>query len=259
MASADQATAVGYTADATAQFSSAFGTAAQATAFQSTAVGNAANASGLQSVAVGQGSIAASQQSTVLGVNANTDPAATGATVIGFNSQVNGLNGTTLGTNSSANFANSTALGNGAATTRADQISIGTGTNTLTASGITSLASRSAQVGPLQIVTSDQDGNLATDTPASLGLASQADVDENRQGIAGAYAISGIPNIVPEGKNFIGSINWGGFEGANALATGGAVRLFTTSSGSQIFANGAVAFGLDDSATGGRAGFSMTW
>jgi TolA-binding protein len=52
----------------------------------------------------------------------------------------------------------------------------GTASNTYTMSGIASNASRSAQSGPTQIVTSDSGGNLATSTLAGLGLASTTDV-----------------------------------------------------------------------------------
>jgi uncharacterized phage infection (PIP) family protein YhgE len=73
-----------------------------------------------------------------------------------------------VGQGSSANFTNSTAIGAGATTTRDNQFILGTSSNTYTAPGITSGASLSQQQGSLQngsiqIVTTDQSGNLATD------------------------------------------------------------------------------------------------
>jgi len=81
---------------------------------------------------------------------------------------VNGSFGTAVGQGSSASFTNSTAIGAGATTTRDNQFVLGTSANTYTAPGITSATSLFQQQGNLedgtiQIVTSDQSGNLATD------------------------------------------------------------------------------------------------
>src|SRR5690606_2734292 len=84
------------------------------------------------------------------------------------------------------------------------QQTFGTATNTYTMPGITSAASTAAQSGPIGIVTSDSSGNLATVSPASLGLASSGQIDainaelashqmqitENRRGIAAAMAMT---------------------------------------------------------------------
>ena len=74
-----------------------------------------------------------------------------------------GLNATAIGPGASATFENSTAIGNGAVATRDNQVVIGTASNTYTAPGITSAASRAAQSGPVQVVTTDANGNLASD------------------------------------------------------------------------------------------------
>ena len=96
---------------------------------------------------------------------------------IGNNVSVAGANAVAIGTGASANFANSAAIGNGATATRANQQVFGTAANTYTMPGITSAASRAAQTGPTQIVTSDAGGNLATTTLAGLGLASTGDIN----------------------------------------------------------------------------------
>ena len=64
---------------------------------------------------------------------------------------------------STGSFTNATAIGNGAVATRDNQVVIGTASDTYTAPGITSAASRAAQSGPLQVVTTDANGNLASD------------------------------------------------------------------------------------------------
>ena len=68
-----------------------------------------------------------------------------------------------IGTDSEANFTNSAAFGTGATATRENQMVLGTASNTYSAPGIASDASRAAQSGPLEVVTSDGAGNLATD------------------------------------------------------------------------------------------------
>src|SRR5437763_13503202 len=56
-------------------------------------------------------------------------------------------------------------------------MAFGTASNTYVAPGITSTASKAAQSGPLEIVTSDASGHLATNTAAGLGLASLTDIN----------------------------------------------------------------------------------
>jgi trimeric autotransporter adhesin len=75
--------------------------------------------------------------------------------------------------------------------------------------GIASAASAAAQTGPRQIVTSDANGNLATASLASLGLASGADVSainarlddlagrssKAYAAVAMAFAMAGTPTV----------------------------------------------------------------
>jgi hypothetical protein len=130
----------------------------------------------------------------------------------------------------------------------------GTATNTYTAPGITSAASRSFQTGPRQIVTTDASGNLASDTPAGLGLASQQDVGRNTEGVAMAMALSGIPTVLPTNTNYAISANWGGFAGENAIAIGGSARLTDN-----LFLNGGGAIGANQGNGGGQAGMTFAW
>ncbi|MFT4677569.1 MAG: hypothetical protein ACI831_001570 [Candidatus Azotimanducaceae bacterium] len=73
------------------------------------------------------------------------------------------LGAAAIGDQSVAAFDFSSAIGSGATTSRANQIALGTSTSTYTATGIASAASRATQTGALQLVTSDANGNLATD------------------------------------------------------------------------------------------------
>ena len=134
----------------------------------------------------------------------------------------------------------------------------GTATSTYTAPGITSAASRAAQSGPVEVVTSDAQGNLATDGGAIMSQINQAfrRIDENTQGIAIALAMGGI--YVPESKSFSIAAGYGTFDGANAFATQMAVRLDPNT-----IVTGGVGFGIEHndapSKVGGRVGVQVSW
>jgi len=172
------------------------------------------------------------------------------------------------------NFANSTAIGAGATATAPNQMAFGTASNTYVAPGITSAASKAAQSGPLEIVTSDAGGHLATNTPAGLGLASLTDINAiNAQlggmntrindldgrttkalnGVSMAFAMGGTPWLLPT-ERFAVSMDWGTFQGTNALALTAAVRL-----GTNVQANGGLAYGANGGGAGGRAGVRVGW
>jgi hypothetical protein len=166
---------------------------------------------------------------------------------------------TAIGQGSSAGFTNSTAIGHGATTTRDNQMVFGTASNTYTAPGITSAASRSAQNGPTQVVTSDSGGNLATTDPNSLVAGSSAfqnlqhDVDKNTEGVAMALAMGGA-NILPDCRNYSISSNWGTFGGQNAFAISGVARIKN-----DAFFNCGVGVGAGQGTVGGRAGVTLAW
>lgn len=81
-----------------------------------------------------------------------------------------------IGNSAVARADGAVAIGNGAVATRENQFALGTAANTYTTAGITSAASKAAQTGPTQLVTSDAGGNLATTSAASLGLATTTDL-----------------------------------------------------------------------------------
>jgi len=226
-----------------------------------TATGFAATASGAISF------------NTAIGIGANASGAGSVNTAVGGFSTATGLNSSAFGNGASATFANSAAFGNGATATRANQQVFGTATNTYTTPGITSAASKAAQTGPLQIVTSDATGNLATNTAAGLGLASSTDIStinsqlgtinsqlgiiNSRLGIIDsrlndldsrtaralngtsmAFAMAGVPWL-ERGERFAVSANWGTFQGTNGLALNAALRLSTNVQGTAGVAYGA--------------------
>jgi len=70
-----------------------------------------------------------------------------------------------------------------------------------------------------------------------------------------AMALSGIPNVLPDGANYAVSMNWGGFGGQSGMALGGAARL-----SENLFMTGGGAFGTGShNSGGGRAGLTYAW
>jgi autotransporter adhesin len=86
-----------------------------------------------------------------------------GNTAVGYASDAK-KSSTALGRGANAYFANSMALGRDVATSADNQVAIGSATNTYTLAGLDSAASRTAQVGPIHLVTTDANGNVATST-----------------------------------------------------------------------------------------------
>jgi hypothetical protein len=145
------------------------------------------------------------------------------------------------------NHNNAAAFGNGATVTRANQQAFGTAANTYTMAGITSTASRAAQSGPLEVVTTDANGNLASDGGEIFRR-----LDENTEGVALALAMD-APTLLP-GENFALTGNWGTFEGENAVAFSGTLRI-----ANNISLNGGVGFGASSGNVGRRAGLRIGW
>ncbi len=172
-----------------------------------------------------------------------------------------------IGNSAIASANGAVAIGNGAQATRTNQFALGTTDNSYTMAGITSAASRAAQTGPTQLVTSDAGGNLATTSLANLGIASASDLgainsridDLNTRtnkattGVAMAFAMAGVPTLMPT-ETFAVALNWGTFQGSNGLAFNGAYRI---SNNVQI--NGGVGYGTDERLVGGRVGMRLGW
>jgi hypothetical protein len=270
------ATGNGANASGSASFNTATGVGADATGNSSsnTASGFNANASGIGStnIAIGNQANARGTGSgnVAIGNLANASGAGTGNIAIGANANATGANATAIGNGAQAAFANSAAFGNGATATRSNQQVFGTAGNTYTMSGITSGASRAAQSGPTQIVTSDATGNLATSTLAGLGIATTADIGSinaqlaginshlndlddrvNRVGALGA-ALAGLhPNPRAKGDNHI-SAAFGAYRGQPAFAGG----YFRNIDNQTMFSAGISTTGKDWSA---NTGVTLSW
>ena len=211
-----------------------------------------ANTGGNNNVAVGQLSLSTNltgNQNTSIGDNSNSftgsfQPNQT--TALGANTIASANTATALGFASNALHTGSTAIGHGATTTRANQVMVGTVSDTYTMPGITSAASSAAQSGPTQFVTTDANGNLASDNGATSII-----INKNTAGIAGAFALSGIPEVLPNGTNYAVAANWGTFGGANAAALGGVAGV-----DGDLFFNAATVLGY---APGVRAGLTYCW
>ncbi|HEY7549205.1 MAG TPA: hypothetical protein VH913_06775 [Hyphomicrobiaceae bacterium] len=168
-----------------------------------------------------------------------------------------------IGHNATAGYDNSAAFGAGATTTRANQQSFGTASNTYTMAGLPSDASRSFQSGPLEVATSDAAGNLATDGGLIFKGLSQL-----HAGVAVAIAMQN-PDLVA-GEKFGVALNWGNFEGANALAfsTMGVLGTDVFSKGDRLAISGSLGASTNEPGYGGhdagmqvgaRVGLQMTW
>ncbi|WP_323951813.1 YadA-like family protein [Bradyrhizobium diazoefficiens] len=195
----------------------------------------AATSSAAGSSVFGSGNTVNATNAVVMGNNSTVSGASSVA--IGNGTGTTGINAIAMGTGAGANFDNSVAIGSGATTTRSNQVAVGTASSTYTMSGITSAASKAAQSGPTQLVTSDAAGNLATTSLAGLGLASAGDISginsqlaalngrvdnltrESRGGVALALAASSLQFDPRPGKISV-SGGFGNFQGQSGLAVG---------------------------------------
>src|SRR5262249_54177431 len=72
-------------------------------------------------------------------------------------------------------------------------------------------------------------------------------------GVSMAFAMGGTPWLLPT-ERFAVSMDWGTFQGTNAVAINGAFRL-----GTNVQANGGLAYGANGGGAGGRAGVRVGW
>ena len=198
-----------------------------------------------------------------------------------------------IGTGAWAGANNSSAIGAGAVASLPNQMVFGTASETYTAPGITSNLSKSRQSGSLEVVTSDANGNLATDggqiydtldrnsaaigqNSAAIGQNSAAigqnsadisrnrtdikrnrsGIEQNQEGIAVAMSAHG-PDLVTN-ETFGISLQWGGFEGSSALG-GGVTGVVYRDDKFRMALTGGLGVGLDEGSVGGRAGGQLTW
>src|SRR5262249_15131963 len=131
--------------------------------------------------------------------------------------------------------------GNGAVANQQNEFVLGTKKQTYTAPGITSGLSQNRQSGPLEVVTSDANGHLATDNGALFNQ-----VSKNTQGVAIALATVN-PDLV-NNERFGVSANWGNFDGANAFGMGfeGVLASGVLTQGDRIAITGGFGVGFSD-------------
>jgi len=171
-------TAMGVHANAGGIGSNAIGLRADAAGNFATAVGRNANASGTGATAIGLDSVASGDYAQALGRNAMASGPASVA--IGVNSSATAPDTIAIGNDASSTFANSVAIGNNATATRTNQVMLGATTSTYTLAGLTSAASLGQQGSVVGILTTDANGNLASD-----GGALQAQVTDHEMRITG--------------------------------------------------------------------------
>jgi hypothetical protein len=165
-----------------------------------------------------------------------------------------------VGADALANFDRSAAFGADAMATRSNQMVYGTATETHTMPGITSDASRDAQDGPLEVVTTDAMGNLASDGGDTFRRIRKntRDIEDNSEGVAMAMSIQD-PDLV--GDERLGmKVGWGTFSGEHAMGvTLGGVVMPDIGAGIRLGVAGGAAFGLAEGNIGGRAGVQLSW
>jgi hypothetical protein len=137
----------------------------------------------------------------------------------------------------------------------------GTASNTYTMAGITSSASKAAQQGRLEVVTTDSMGNLASD-----GGAIQRQLDalghrdrELASGIAMAIALQ--QPIFHGGQTFAGRIGYGNFGGSSAfgLSLAGVINRGAFGPTSSVTLDGGVGYASSTTNTTVKAGVNFGW
>jgi hypothetical protein len=256
----------GLQAQATQDFAIAIGNGASATAAGAAAYGSTTSAltmaTGTNALAL-QGAVAGGTNSIAIGMGATATAAS--AVAYGQDSHAGATSSAAIGDNTTvaAAHVNSSAIGTGATTTTDNQMMFGTSTQTYTMPGITSGLSRSRQVGPLDVTTSDANGNLASDGGAVFTALS-----ELQAGVAMSFALE---NPELQGNESFGvAANWGKFNDSQALgfAAMGVLTRDTFGGGERLAVSGGFAvstaektyFGRNGGTQyGGRAGGQLTW
>ena len=272
-AMASAATAIGMGSQATFEGATAIGYGARATADPTTAVGYRATATGNEASAFGGFATATADNATALGRSANAS--GTGSTAVGVGANAQGAESLAIGHTAQAAQDNAVAIGTGTATTRANQVAIGTSRQTYTLAGLPSDQSAAAQLGATNFVTTDAAGNLAASQfgPSSFDalnarigslegnvaglqvatLRLQRDMRTAFQGTAIALSLAGA--VLPEGKNYAVSANFGAFHGESAFGATGTARI-----NDSLFASAGIGMATSGrNNVGARGGVTMAW
>ena len=139
-------------------------------------------------------------------------------------------------------------------------MAIGTGGTTYYMPGITSSASLAAQSGPTYFTTTDSSGHLASSVYGPQDIANlYGDVNSLHSQIVKAYDGSAVAialggGLMPEGKKFAITANYGNYNGYSAFGAVGYVRITDN-----IYVNGGVGVGFEGGGVGGRIGATFAW
>ncbi len=128
-----------------------------------------------------------------------------GATAIGAGSKASGLRSSSLGYLANASGTDSVAIGSKSTATEDNVVSIGSETNQRRLVNLADGVKDTDAVNLRQLKGLDQKLNKTT--------------KELKAGIAGAMAMSGIPQVMTAGKSMLGA-SVGTYQGQNALAVG---------------------------------------
>jgi hypothetical protein len=231
---AAESVGVGANSNAWGNYATAVGAGASAASWSTSLGQGAATSTNMYATAIGQSAFARSY-SVALGQDANAD--ASYATAVGRGAH--------------ADFDNSAAFGYNVWTDYENQQKFGNGENTYRMTGLASDASRATQSGPLEVVTSDLNGHMATD-----GGYIYETLDKNQDGAAIAMAMEN-PDLTGDEK-FGLAFNYGNFDGASAIA--GSVMGVLWDNGAARFAvSGGLGYGFETQTVGGRVGGQLTW
>ena len=167
-----------------------------------------------------------------------------------------------VGTDAQANAEGATAFGAGAVANQVNEQVFGTAANTYTTPGITSDLSKERQSGPLQLVTTDAFGHLASDGGAVFEAIARV-----QAGVAISIAME-APSLT-ESENFGIRLGYGNFDGdANAIGFSamGVLCRDCFSRGDRITLDVGLGLGWSDFQTydsntvsAARAGVQWTW
>lgn len=290
-ATAAGAVALGQDSIATNGHSMALGFKSAATGYNSMAIGPTAAATGSQSMATGIFARAYGDSATALGYAASSygDDATTigsrasaaggGATAIGAGASTGGTQATAVGAGASAGHAGSTAVGANATTTGENQVVLGGAGSSVKLGDVE--ASTAAQVGPVWVVTTDENGTLGRQAAASTQSVGRVSMDllqavqitdarfdaldgrvavlegsiaevarESSGGIAAAMALAGT-TIVPD-SNLSVSFNLSTYQGKQGFSATVAGRIVE-----RVYVTGGVAGSTVRGTTGGRVGLTF--
>jgi len=210
---------------------------------------------GNSNIAVGTGAGNAIAASNTISVGTGARAAAESSTAIGQGAQV-----------ADTTHERSTAVGFGAQSEFVDEVSLGAknGSQTYTTPGITSGLSKARQtVGPLEVVTSDQAGHLATD-----GGLIFSELSKLNGGVAIAMAMANPDLVGKEVFGLSGNVSYWEDNVALGFSAMGVLGRNLLGQGERLAVSGAVGVSVEEkdfgrqgstNSVGGRAGAQITW